>query len=501
MATAFLPDDNSDINTGDQYCEIFCLIWLDARANAKDVRDTEQKLRSIINRLKKFQDVKQCQKYIEQISQTERVVMIVSGQLGQEIVPFIYKIRQVISIYVYCMDKEGNKTWIDKFAKVKDVVGDLDELISRIKADHKIQKKVEEPLSINIFSAGKSTTGLNGQFVFSQVLIDCLIRLQYTEADEKELIHFCKQQYEGNSVELRKISEFQQDYSSDNVLWWYTLESFFYKTLNAALRIPDIHTIFLFRKYITDIQHQLKNNQATNLLRVYRSQMISSDELQTLKKCCGDFISINSFFSTSMDKQKALSFLKVPDGTENLEAVLFEINANPKMAITKPFADISEYSEYGGESEVLFMLGSIFRLDSVNCNKSDQVWIIEMTLCNEEEHRLKQVLMDMKQQLRSGETSLQTLGRLLWEMSRLDLAEKYFIRLLEQLSPNEPLRLDLYQDLAKVASTAGNFDKSMEWREKAVALKKQNPLISSSSISRPKNSFGKLIKRKPNILK
>ena len=46
------------------------------------------------------------------------------------------------------------------------VVVDLNELISRMKEDHKIQKKIEEPLSINSFSAGKSTTGVNGEFVF-----------------------------------------------------------------------------------------------------------------------------------------------------------------------------------------------------------------------------------------------------------------------------------------------------------------------------------------------
>jgi hypothetical protein len=75
---------------------------------------------------------------------------------------------------------------------MKNVIIELDELISRIKADHEIQKKVEEPLSINIFttniSGDKSATGLNGQFVFSQVLIDCLLRLKYTQTDKTEFI-------------------------------------------------------------------------------------------------------------------------------------------------------------------------------------------------------------------------------------------------------------------------------------------------------------------------
>ncbi|CAF3810032.1 unnamed protein product [Rotaria sp. Silwood1] len=210
--------------------------------------------------------------------------MIVSGQLGREIIPSIHELQQVISIYVYCIDKKGHEQWARNFAKVKAIIVDLNELISRIETDHRMQKTIEEPLSINIFTTnskagtstmGTSTIGVNG--------------------------------------------------------------------------------------------------------RIHRS----------------------------------------------------------------------------GDS---------------------QVWIIRMVLCSDNEHELKHVLMVMKRQFGSGKTDLRTLGRLLSEMNKPDLAEKYFIRLLEQLPPNDPLLDDLYQDLAKFASQAGNLDKSMEWRKKAIALQQQNEL-------------------------
>ncbi|CAF4773816.1 unnamed protein product, partial [Rotaria sp. Silwood2] len=138
--------------------------------------------------------------------------------------------------------------------------------------------------------------------------------------------------------------------------------------------------------------------------------------------------------------------------------------------------DISPHSAYPGEAEILFMLGSIFRLKSIKRSGDSHVWIIEMTLCSDNEHELKHVLMDMKQKLGSGETDLRTLGRLLAEMSKFDLAEKYFIRLTEQLSLNDSLLDDLYEELGKVAAQAGNFDKGMEWRKKAIAVKKQRLL-------------------------
>jgi response regulator RpfG family c-di-GMP phosphodiesterase len=116
MATAVLPNDDFYTNMDSEHLEIFRLIWLDA--NVHETRDTEQKLRSIINHLKKFQNLKQCQEYIEQRTQKDRIVLIVSGQMGREIVPSVHKHRQVIAIYVYCMDKKRNEEWSCKYKKV-----------------------------------------------------------------------------------------------------------------------------------------------------------------------------------------------------------------------------------------------------------------------------------------------------------------------------------------------------------------------------------------------
>ncbi|CAF1379864.1 unnamed protein product [Rotaria sordida] len=438
----------------------------------------------------KFQDVKKCQEYIEKQSEKARLIVVVSGRLGEAIVPSIHTIRQVISIYVYCMDKNLHEQWARNFAKVKAVVVELNELISRIGTDHRMQKIVAETLLMNFFTTstntgtsamGTSTMGVNGQFAFSQVLIDCLQRLESNKIDKEELIHLCKQEYKENDFELSYIDEFENSYSPNQVLWWYTRQSFFYKTLNAALRNQDIHLIFLLRAIISDMHCLLKNNQAKNRLQVYRCQMMSSDELQTLKQYLDQFISVNSFFSTSMDKQRALTFLNPTNATDSLERVLFEIDADPTMATTKPFADISPFSQFPREAEILFMLGSIFRLKSIHRSGDSQVWVIRMVLCSDNEHELKYVLMNMKQQLGSGKTDLRTLARLLSEMNKTDLAEKYFMRLLEQLLPSDPILYDLYQDLGKLASQVGNFGKSMEWRQKAIAVQQKNELAGKQS--------------------
>lgn len=105
-------------NKYDHHLEIFSILWLDANDDADIVQRAEQELRSIINHFKRFNDTKQCQEYIEQKSNHDRLVLIVDHQLGQELVPIIHKLRKVSVIYVY--DPHGENDCLSKndFVKV-----------------------------------------------------------------------------------------------------------------------------------------------------------------------------------------------------------------------------------------------------------------------------------------------------------------------------------------------------------------------------------------------
>jgi hypothetical protein len=104
----------------DDTLEIFSLVWLDAAVNStKENLDVQQQLRALINQFKPFDNLKECLQYIRNISRQNRIIIIVSGRLGREIVPRIHRLRQVSAIYVYCMDKEKNEKWASKFPKVK----------------------------------------------------------------------------------------------------------------------------------------------------------------------------------------------------------------------------------------------------------------------------------------------------------------------------------------------------------------------------------------------
>ena len=338
--------------------------------------------------------------------------------------------------------------------------------------------KEKEPLSINALDTGKSAASIDGNFIFYQLLIDSLLQSKLNVNDTDELIARLKKEYENNESQLRLINEFQTNYSFKKALWWYTRDSFLYRTLNAALRRQDTETILLYHSFIYDIYSQLKYLQHKDPVKVYRSQLITKDELENLKQHQGQFISMNSFLSTSNKHPVAMFYMGDVSHETNLERVLFEIDANPAMAISKPFANISSYSCFTEESEFLFMLGSIFRLDNISEEKS--IWTVQMTLCSDTDHHLNEVLTDMKRQKSTGQTNLHTLAKILWDMGRYNLAEKCYDRALNELPKTSRLRVILYEELSVLASQRRELDKSVDLAQKALQLRKQ---LESNEIS------------------
>jgi hypothetical protein len=110
---------NENNDSPDDNLETFGLLWLDANVDtSEENRQAQKQLRHIINHLKIFDNQNLCQQYILSVSSQNRLILIVSGRLGQEIVPHIHHLRQISSIYVYCMDKKTNEKWAKHFTKV-----------------------------------------------------------------------------------------------------------------------------------------------------------------------------------------------------------------------------------------------------------------------------------------------------------------------------------------------------------------------------------------------
>ena len=119
MGTMFSTSEISDKHGKSKNLETFSLLWLDAQVETdEENRHAQTQLRNIINYLKTFDNELECEEYISNISPQERVVIIVSGQLGRTIVPRIHHLRQTVSIYIYCKNRQANEQWSKPFTKV-----------------------------------------------------------------------------------------------------------------------------------------------------------------------------------------------------------------------------------------------------------------------------------------------------------------------------------------------------------------------------------------------
>lgn len=354
--------------------------------------------------------------------------------------------------------------------------------MAQIRCDHdrRIPIKTNDSFKFDVFygstDSDRSTSVLNGQFVHSQLLINCLLRMRDIPTDKNELITLAEAEYKDNKTELAIIQDFEATYSSDRSLWWYTRESFLYRQLNKALRRQDIDLLFAFRFFIRDIHKQLEQHRCSSPMRVYRGQLISKKELDALKTSIGNLISIHSFISTSVDRRSALSFLYSSTPSDNFERVLFEIDANPLLDGIKPFADITSFSYFPGESEVLFMLGSILRIISIDVDERG-VSTIRATLCSNNDQDVQAIFDYMKNENGDGDTTMLSFGIVLGKMGKLNDAEKYFRRLLKEIPPDHVDIAACYHDLGDVLEKKGDYESSLASYHKSleIMLKTKSP--------------------------
>lgn len=178
---------------------------------------------------------------------------------------------------------------------------------------------------------------------------------------------------------------------------WYTKNIFIYSLLNRAFRLRNIKLLFLYGFFLQDLHRQLQKLQKENIISVeqskltfYRGQLMSRSEIENIK---GDPLIIlsksilvnTSFFSTTLDRPVALCFLNDQScPNEDIQNVLFEIEVDLHKKSCRPFANISHLSHIPDESEILFMIGTSFSVntDEINYNSDEKLWTIKLTLAS-----------------------------------------------------------------------------------------------------------------------
>lgn len=446
--------------------------WFGSLLDSNKIHDMKKKLCTGINCLQIFESALPRKISMGQ-SKNGQILLVVSGQLGFVIVPFSNAPIKMNPIYVQYINLVRDHELGSIFTNIRVTVPDLFELIRRIQMSAKHRGvRFNQSLLINVYNYASneehSSTNINGDFLYFQLLINGLLRFPYDQTNKDKFLHFCKQEYQGNQQQLNIIKEFGDTYLPECALHSYSKYTFLHEILNRALRIGNINILLLFGFFIQDLYKRLEylqRKQGLIKMRVYRGQCISKQELYRLKRSMEKFVYIYSFWSTSLDPEVSLMYLNPSIGEDY--GVLFEIDVDPNFSYgPTPFANISTESQFECEQEVLFMIGSIFRV--VDIREENNVTVIRMESHSKIPDYDMTLLLEHTQIENDKYHKYFSFGHVPRTTDMYDQAELFYTRILNGLENDHPLAVHIWNAIGLVKKAKGEVEISSKWLRKSL---------------------------------
>ncbi|CAF2956753.1 unnamed protein product [Rotaria sp. Silwood2] len=312
-----------------------------------------------------------------------------------------------------------------------------------------------------------------------QLAIEVLMKMKEDNLRKsiEDLVLVCKRHYAGNGPAENTLKQLEENYTSLDAVWWYTGETFIYRILNRALKRQDFEILILFRFLIRDLHEQLAQEQKiiqkNAVITVYRGQSMTLDELESFRTNETKFVAFNKLLSTSLSRRQAISYANAYNQDSTKTLVLFEIEADTRLKGAQPFASVSHLSQYKMEEEVLFMLGTIFKILDISRHENEKLWIIKMVLSGDQDNELKEIFETMKKQI-PEETNIGELGNIFANMGQYDKATRYYKRLFNLL-PESHEELSLcYCNLGHIFLKTYAFQHAYLYFQKGLDLESQN---------------------------
>ena len=178
QTSAHLKGASGDGRINTQMIQNVFLVWLDSKIDEKsnDCRNTIAQLRRAVDTVKIFTDCEQCIQFLENIDK-EKACMVVSGALGQQIVPRLQNMSQVDSIFIFCGNRKYHEQWAKDWSKIKGVFTEIKSICEALK--QAAQRCEENAVSISIMGAGgdlskKDLDQLDPSFMYTQIMTEIL---------------------------------------------------------------------------------------------------------------------------------------------------------------------------------------------------------------------------------------------------------------------------------------------------------------------------------------
>jgi tetratricopeptide (TPR) repeat protein len=478
------------------------LIWLDSNIddNDEDCRNTVNQLRRVVNTIDKFTDGEECVEFIESMID-EKACMIISGSLGEHIVPRIHDMSQVDSIFIFCGNKKRHEQWSKAWPKIKGIFTEISPICEALKQAS--QQCEQNAISISfVATSGDASTSetldqLDPTFMYTQIMKEILLTIRFSERHIKEFIDHCRVAFDDNKKELKNVDKLEKQYRDETPIWWYTYDCFLYPMLNRSLRLLDVDIIIKMGFFINDLhrhieklhKEQFSKDGTSKTFMVYRGQGLSKAYFDQLMNTKGGLMSFNSFLSTSKDRNVSLSFahgvLTDPDSV----GILFVMTIDPSKSKT-PFASILNVSYYKEEDEVLFSMHTVFRIHNIkSMGENHRLFQVELTLTSDNDKDLRALTDRIREETFPDALEWDRLGVLLLKMGQSGKAQQVYEAMLSQTT-NDSTKGFIYERLGTAKKDQGEFKAAITFYEKSLEIYKKTLSPNDPNLASSYNNIG-----------
>ena len=445
-----------------------------------------------------FNDANTCVQFLNQLND-EKVFLIVSGAVGQQVIPNIHEKVQLDTIYIFCSDKARHDPWAKQWPKIKGVHTELSTILSALQQLVKQCNQDAIPVSFVSTDQGASASNLDQldpSFMYTQIFKEILLELNYDQQSVKDLASYCRELYVDNRIELDAIHEFAREYRASAAVWWYTRECFTYQMLNRGLRKMEADIIIKMGFLIHDLHQQLKDlfaeqftGQMGQVLTVYRGQGLSMEDFQRLQKSQGGLISFNSFLSTSQKRDVSLTFARSVLLKKDSVGILFKMTVHPTSSST-PFALIDHVSYFNEEQEVLFSMHTVFRIISIETlENNNRLYQVTLELTGDKDPQLQTLTERIREETFPRAPGWYRIGKLLLKLGQFDRAEEVYSVILLQ-THDERDKADIYTQLGQIKNNQGDYQQAKLFYEKALEIDQKTAPENLSSLANLYNNIG-----------
>ncbi|CAF3359991.1 unnamed protein product [Rotaria socialis] len=402
---------HSDKNLNGTYVDSPVVVWSDGsigkNSNSNDDLNTLIQLGHIVNKQRKlihtFNELDQCQDFIKCVN---NVFLIVSGTMGQQLVPLIHDLEQIHSIYIFCMNKHKYESWTKQYRKIEGVFTKIEDLCECLRkyfigqSLSECEKLQFDLVSRNILLQKNDERELS----FLYAILSKVILANMNSIKQQDMIDYCRMENKNKNHE-KLIDQLKNDYGQHNPVWWFTRDNFLREIINRALQLHDFLTLCMMSPFLNDLNDKLEQlyrqqlSSSSDLLHLYFSQSVSNDEFMKLRTNKNGLMCINEFLFANTDRNIPLMFLEHQtfkcSPTNNVN-VLFKICVSQTNESNALYANIGTVSQFVHEKDYLISMSSIYRIGNVEAlPEIPSVWLIHLTLLDQDDQELINCIQDI----------------------------------------------------------------------------------------------------------